>query len=391
VRMSFIISAFLHLLLLAVLLINYSLSQKPLAAAHQPVAVDILAPSDVSRTKAGDLDKPDSVAAPKTLPTEKKAEISPTDVSPAPPEPKPVEKVSKKQALLPPPPKLKAPQAEPAPKEVEAPTPKPIPVKRKVEKVAAAVPERKPPRDPQPKPEKAPKRAVQNDRNPGDHAPQEKADEEMQEPPQREEQRREETPREEIRRNEQQREPNRDEARHDVPRFSDRDTKEERNKFDANRIAALLNRDPNAGQQLRTPGPPQPWRRPSSLQDQANGLTPNAPEHTSYGMPSGHDDQMSANEIDAFIAQISRCWAPPVGGLGSDAIVVKLHIALNENGMLARPPQVANNGGSPFFMPAADSAIRAVLQCQPYRMPSEKFTQWRDMMLNFDPREMHGG
>jgi hypothetical protein len=35
--------------------------------------------------------------------------------------------------------------------------------------------------------------------------------------------------------------------------------------------------------------------------------------------------------------------------------------------------------------------MRAVMQCQPYRMPAEKYDQWRDMLLTFDPRQMYGG
>ena len=101
--------------------------------------------------------------------------------------------------------------------------------------------------------------------------------------------------------------------------------------------------------------------------------------------------RMSASEIDYFRSQISRCWTPPVGGLGAEDIVVKLRIELNKDGTLARAPSLANNTSSPFFTAAAESAMRAVLQCQPYTMPAEKFTQWRDMLLNFDPRRMYGG
>jgi hypothetical protein len=52
---------------------------------------------------------------------------------------------------------------------------------------------------------------------------------------------------------------------------------------------------------------------------------------------------------------------------------------------------VVNGHNSPFFPPAADSAVRAVFQCQPYRMPSAKYGEWRDMLLNFDPSRMYGG
>ena len=47
------------------------------------------------------------------------------------------------------------------------------------------------------------------------------------------------------------------------------------------------------------------------------------------------------------------------------------------------------SGSSPFFQAAADSAVRAVFQCQPYELPSEKYALWRDMILNFDPSDMY--
>jgi hypothetical protein len=98
---------------------------------------------------------------------------------------------------------------------------------------------------------------------------------------------------------------------------------------------------------------------------------------------------MSINEIDALRARIAQCWSPPPGGLGAEQIVVKLRLKLNEDGTLVGYPSVANSGSSPFFQAAADSAVRAVYQCQPYALPSEKYALWRDMILNFDPSDMY--
>jgi hypothetical protein len=170
---------------------------------------------------------------------------------------------------------------------------------------------------------------------------------------------------------------------------------EKNSRFDPERISALLNRDPTARppQQAPQEAPTKPWREPSSLDEQAFDppKDDSEPRRVARGMSDGNDDRMSANEIDAFRAQVSRCWTPPIGGLGSDRIVVKLHIALHRDGSLAFPPKVANTIGSPFFRPAAESALRALTQCQPYRMPPEKYDQWREMLLTFDPRQMYGG
>ena len=141
--------------------------------------------------------------------------------------------------------------------------------------------------------------------------------------------------------------------------------------FNTDRIAALLNKIPDAANE---PAPVLPSEEaPSKVKGQSNGT----------------EMTMGVNEIDALRARIAQCWSPPPGGLGAEQIVVKLRLKLNEDGTLVGYPSVANNGSSPFFQAAADSAVRAVYQCQPYALPSDKYALWRDMILNFDPSDMY--
>jgi hypothetical protein len=142
--------------------------------------------------------------------------------------------------------------------------------------------------------------------------------------------------------------------------------------FNADRIAALLNKIPDAASE---PKPVEP--------------SDEAPKKKVRGQSNGTEMTMSVNEIDALRARIADCWTPPPGGLGADQIVVKLRLQLNEDGTLVGYPSVANSGSSPFFQAAADSAVRAVYQCQPYTLPKAKYALWRDMILNFDPSEMY--
>ena len=143
--------------------------------------------------------------------------------------------------------------------------------------------------------------------------------------------------------------------------------------FDPDNIAALLNKVPDAGP--RTTAALKPKKKPEPAKGRSNG----------------RDLSMTFNEIDALRAKISQCWNPPVGGLGADAIKVKLRLRLREDGVLSREPEVVNREGSPFFRAAADAAVRAVMLCQPYQLPPKKYAMWRDMILNFDPKEMFGG
>jgi len=142
--------------------------------------------------------------------------------------------------------------------------------------------------------------------------------------------------------------------------------------FNPDKIAALLNKIPDAADDPK-PVVPDDGKPPKKVKGQSNGT----------------EMSMSVNEIDALRARIAGCWTPPPGGLGADQIVVKLRLKLNEDGTLLGYPTVANRGSSPFFQAAADSAVRAVYQCQPYELPKAKYALWRDMILNFDPGDMY--
>lgn len=356
-RASLFLSIVVHIVLLSVAVLNFSSSAtlKP----PQPVTVEIVSPSDFSQLKAGKPENKPETAAVKSAPQDKMPEVMQTSAElPA------LDKPSRTQAALPPP-KPKTAAAEPEPKAENAPSPAepPQPVADKLEAKPRPVPapekraERPPPRAEAPKPSEQraqtrPDREKRPEPKPASRAGQDRIADLIEKP----------TP-----------------------------NKTGEADFDAKQIAALLNRDPNAGGQPRHEAPREPWRKPSSLQDQALGAEAEAPRADARGAPEGRDARMSASDIDALRAQISRCWAPPVGGLGSDAIIVKLRIALNEDGTLSRAPEVMNGHNSPFFPPAADSAVRAVFQCQPYRMPPAKYGEWQDMLLNFDASRMYGG
>jgi outer membrane biosynthesis protein TonB len=359
VRTSIILSVLLHIVVLTAVLLNFRSSTR-VEVNDQRVAVELVAPSDLTQVKAGKKNAPDQDASNAPPPLEKKPESAPKA-----PEPKPAEKPAEKQATPPPPkaepvktaeaepkpePKPEPPAAKPEPKREEA-----KPEKPKPEKQAEAKP-KKP--DPKPKPE--PKPEAKSKPNPTPFR--DKIADLLKDPAE------------------------------EQPKSQPAPPSQTKREFDADRIAALLNRDPKAGDMAAQQGPKEPWHKPSSLQDQLAGLDQHvAPPRETLGAPGGQDARMSASEIDYFRQQISRCWTPPVGGLGGEEIVVKLHIELKQDGTLVRAPELANSSSSPFFTAAADAAMRAVFQCQPYTMPAEKFSLWHDMLLNFDPRRMYGG
>ncbi len=164
-----------------------------------------------------------------------------------------------------------------------------------------------------------------------------------------------------------------------------RRTVKRKKKFNPESIAAILNKIPDAG------GSVMPDKITKKTKRRRMASARNAPVN---GRREGRFNRVTASEIDFFRAQVSKCWSPPVGGLGSGRIIVKLRLKFEQDGSLRSMPRLMNRERSGVFDAAADSAIRAVWQCQPYTMPREKYAGdqgWNDMILNFNPSEMHSG
>lgn len=139
--------------------------------------------------------------------------------------------------------------------------------------------------------------------------------------------------------------------------------------FNTNKIAALLNKvDPGGG---------------SPTQSQ---------EPASLGSRQGGDNTpLSLSELDALRSQISACWSPPVGAVGANELNVRVKFNLEQSGDVSGRPQVMNSSSNPAFSAAAGSAVRAIIRCAPYSMPIAKYDSWKEVIINFDPRELVGG
>ncbi|KAA5596283.1 cell envelope integrity protein TolA [Blastochloris sulfoviridis] len=141
-------------------------------------------------------------------------------------------------------------------------------------------------------------------------------------------------------------------------------------KFDTSKIAALL--DKRAPQRAAASGA--------------------EVSHTaSLGSVTGQAQQLSQTEIDALRAQIQRCWNPQVGAAEARDLIVRVRIALNQDGSLAGQPMLVDHGGGAYFQVAAESAMRAIRRCAPYTLPVAKYEAWRDVEVTFDPRDMFRG
>jgi hypothetical protein len=106
----------------------------------------------------------------------------------------------------------------------------------------------------------------------------------------------------------------------------------------------------------------------------------------SLGVATGTQGaRMTQSEIDALRSQITRCWVIPTGWTNPREVTVSVRFQLNLDGTVAGMPEVVEFPASQYGPVAGDNAIRAVMQCGPYALPSEKYEQWKDVQLRFSP------
>ncbi|MDA0306546.1 MAG: energy transducer TonB [Proteobacteria bacterium] len=101
---------------------------------------------------------------------------------------------------------------------------------------------------------------------------------------------------------------------------------------------------------------------------------------------------LAISEIDLVRQQIRGCWNLPAGAKEAQDLSIEIRMVMNSDGTV-RQARILNQNrlqSDPFFRAAAESALRAVLnpRCNPLKLPPEKYQQWQNMILIFDPSQM---
>ncbi len=99
--------------------------------------------------------------------------------------------------------------------------------------------------------------------------------------------------------------------------------------------------------------------------------------------------RLSQSEIDAFKRRVTDCWSPPVGLDSAQEMEVVFRVLFNRDGSIKRGPDIISGKATASGPVFAESARRAILQCQPYTMlRPEHYDNWKDMELAFTPSDM---
>jgi outer membrane biosynthesis protein TonB len=126
--------------------------------------------------------------------------------------------------------------------------------------------------------------------------------------------------------------------------------------FDQTQIAALLDK-----------------RDPSRQATAGDTLNSNA----ALGLSKGAAADNSATWGAMFQRQVERCWKKPYGGIESQKPEVAFAIRLKRDGTLEGSPVPEGVPATPFLRVYQESALRAILECQPYKLPAALYEEWK--------------
>jgi outer membrane biosynthesis protein TonB len=126
--------------------------------------------------------------------------------------------------------------------------------------------------------------------------------------------------------------------------------------FDQSKIAALLDK-----------------RDPSRQAVTGDTLNSNA----ALGLAKGKAADNSATWGALFQSQVERCWKKPYGGIESQKPEAAFAIKLKRDGTLEGMPVPEGTPATSYLRVYQESALRAIIECQPYNLPAAYFDEWK--------------
>ena len=109
------------------------------------------------------------------------------------------------------------------------------------------------------------------------------------------------------------------------------------------------------------------------------------------GTAGSYFSELSISEMDALAGQLRACWNLDPGAMGIEDMIIEIKAQLNQDGGVYSV-EIMNKGRyntDTHFRSVADSAVRAVHICAPYKILSEKYAEkydeWRVLRLRFNP------
>jgi colicin import membrane protein len=148
----------------------------------------------------------------------------------------------------------------------------------------------------------------------------------------------------------------------------DEKPKKERS-FDQSKIAALLDK-----------------RKPERHAVAGDVINANS----SFGTSEGQAQKLTMSWVGALQARIKQCWNVPAGVRDAENIEIRVYFELRKDGTVVSQPRLLAGPPSATGPAIAESAIRAIQQCQPYTfLPQAEYVGgWDRLDITFSSRDL---
>lgn len=139
--------------------------------------------------------------------------------------------------------------------------------------------------------------------------------------------------------------------------------------FDQSKIAALLDK-----------------REPLRQAAAGDVINPNS----SFGTSAGTAQKLTMSWVGALQARIKQCWNVPAGVRDAENIEIRVYFELRKDGTVATTPRLLAGPPSASGPAIAESAIRAIQQCQPYSfLPQAEYAGgWDRLDITFSSKDL---
>ncbi|MBQ8651499.1 MAG: hypothetical protein IJ481_03160 [Alphaproteobacteria bacterium] len=138
---------------------------------------------------------------------------------------------------------------------------------------------------------------------------------------------------------------------------------------------------------------PNPQEQKQKAKKSLNSMLDNAASSDIGGVNAEElGDELTATEVDVIRQTIRKCWHMPAGLKNAEELIVELKMELDPLGYVQKAEiQNKERMSDPNFKIAAENAQRAVLDpmCNPIPLPKEKYEQWKDLELTFNPNDLY--
>jgi hypothetical protein len=146
---------------------------------------------------------------------------------------------------------------------------------------------------------------------------------------------------------------------------------------------------PTSGVASLPQGPTGPGSVPADMKRLADALSLPV-EETGEGGTARERMAKFTEGVKEFKEQVRRCFKLPSGLAAGQQLQMVIRISLAPSGALVRDPEMVAAKMSPLGPALRDSAVAAVRQCAPYKLPADKYQNWKVLDIDFSPDQMMG-